>query len=153
MSLPKPEPNLVPPQQPSVGEVSPAVPAVDATGGSPTVSQLAAIAAWREEVRAAGERYRSARARRFGLRALFVLITLACVASAALGFLVQWAARALGQLHSARKTLDTIQAEAVEALRQSVPTRQPAAGPPGVRVYSDPQGARPQIDRPKMEDD
>lgn len=127
------------PEQASAGAASHS-PSVAGTGGSggggsPTVTQLAALAAWREEVRAAGERHRAASAPRFSLRALFVLLTLACVGSAALGFLVQAAAHALARWHSARETLDSVEAEAVQILRQGAPPRQ--APQSGIRVYSD----------------
>jgi hypothetical protein len=105
--------------------------------GALTVSQLAAIEAWREEVRAAGERYRSAQARRYSLKALFFLLTLACLASAALGFLLQFAAHALSQLHGARRTLDSIEAEAVQILRQPRMSSRAVPEETGVRVYAD----------------
>jgi hypothetical protein len=151
MSLPQPEPHAGPQRDPSSGDETRPVPPshADGAGGSPTVSQRAALAAWREEVRAHGERHRAAQARRFSLRALLMLVSLACVASAALGFLVQWAAHALGHLHSARQTLDAIEAEAVKVLRQGVPTRQPPPAPGGVRVYSDPPREDP-TSRPPM---
>lgn len=68
-----------------------------------------------------------------------MLLTLACVGAAALGFLVQAAAHALGRWHRARETLDSIEAEAVQILRQGVPARQLPPAPSGIKVYSDPQ--------------